>query len=207
MSSDNLLEALWTLSSSHKTNTSSDQLPAEIQQYIITGEQCLLTGNFGCEDTKIREVPQSLEHYLHVKAGTRCSQYSQRQGTSVERLHPRRSCKCPAASPSPDSHHPDPENKKLFSIKQKLNGVILLAASRSYVDAEVSGGAAQRPAGCQDFGDVLQGEGIGEDPHGEADHQEAGGASEGPAVPWLDVRLQEEQVRHTHFIWWITNCV
>lgn len=137
---------------------------------------------------------------MHVEAGTLCFQYSQRRGRSAERLHPRRSCKCPAASPSPGSHHPDPENKNLFSIKKKLNSIVLLAAALSYVDVEVSGGAAQCPAGCQDFGDVLQGEGGGEDPHGEADHQEAGGASEGPAVPWMDVRLQGEQVTDTFYI-------
>lgn len=55
----------------------------------------------------------------------------------------------------------------------------------------------QRPAGRQDSWDVLQGEGGGEDPHGEADHQEARGASEGPAVSWMDVWLQEEQIRDT----------
>lgn len=43
----------------------------------------------------------------------------------------------------------------------------------SYVDTEVSGGTEQSPAGCQGFGDVLQGEGSGEDPHRETDHQEA----------------------------------
>ena len=62
----------------------------------------------------------------------------------------------------------------------------------SYVDAEVSGSAVQRPAGSQGFGEVLQGEGRGEDPHGETEHQETCGASERPAVSWMDVRLQED---------------
>lgn len=65
------------------------------------------------------------------------------------------------------------------------------ARHRSYVDGEVSGGAVQRPAGGQRFGDVLEGEGRGQDPHGEPDHQEARGASEGPAVPRVDVGLQQ----------------
>lgn len=39
---------------------------------------------------------------------------------------------------------------------------------------------------------MLQAEGGGDDPHGEADHQEARRASEGPAVPWMDVWLQEK---------------
>lgn len=72
------------------------------------------------------------------------------------------------------------------------------AAALSYVDAEVSRGAAQRPAWCQRSGDVLQGEGGGEDPHGEADHQESSGASEGPAVSWMDVRLQEVTDNGSH---------
>lgn len=41
---------------------------------------------------------------------------------------------------------------------------------------------------------MLQGEGSGEDPHGEADHQEALGASEGPAASGMDVWLQDEKV-------------
>lgn len=44
---------------------------------------------------------------------------------------------------------------------------------------------------------MLEGKGSGEDPHGEADHQEALGASEGPAVSWMDVWLQDEKVRDT----------
>lgn len=39
---------------------------------------------------------------------------------------------------------------------------------------------------------MLHGDGRGKDPHGQLDHQEAFGASEGPAVPGMDVRLRDE---------------
>lgn len=60
----------------------------------------------------------------------------------------------------------------------------------SYVDAEVPGGAEQRPARCQRLGDVFQRDGRHDDPHGETDHQEAVRALEGPAVSQMDVRLR-----------------
>lgn len=60
----------------------------------------------------------------------------------------------------------------------------------AYVDAEVPGGAEQRPARSQRLGDVLQRDGRQHDPHGETDHQEARGAFEGPAVSRIDVRLR-----------------
>lgn len=60
----------------------------------------------------------------------------------------------------------------------------------SYVDAEVPGGAEQRPARCQRLGDVFQRDGRHDDPHGETDHQEAVRALEGPAVSRMDVRLR-----------------
>jgi len=78
-------------------------------------------------------------------------------------------------------------------MQQELNRTSCSSAALSYVDAELSRGAAKRPAGRQGFGDVLQGEDGGQNPHGEPDHQEACGASEGPAVPWMDVRLQEDR--------------
>lgn len=59
----------------------------------------------------------------------------------------------------------------------------------SYADAEVPGGAEQRPARCQRLGDVFQRDGRHDDPHGETDHQETFRAFEGPAVSWMDVRL------------------
>lgn len=70
----------------------------------------------------------------------------------------------------------------------------LLAAARPYIDTEVSGGTRQRPTWSQNFGDVFQGEGGGADPHGEADHQESSGTSEGPAVSRMDVWLQVSNI-------------
>lgn len=46
------------------------------------------------------------------------------------------------------------------------------------------------PAWRQSFGGVLQGDGSGEDGHGEPDHQETFGTFEGPAVSRVDVRLE-----------------
>lgn len=105
----------------------------------------------------------------------------------------------PSSSPLSWLSSSRPWKHKQISIKTQIKHPesTFLLASLSYVDAEVSGGAAQSPARGQSFGDVLEGEGSGEDPHGEADHQEALGASEGPAVSWMDVWLQDEKVRDT----------
>lgn len=46
------------------------------------------------------------------------------------------------------------------------------------------------PAWRQSFGGVLQGDGGREDGHGEPDHQETSGTSEGPTVSRVDVRLE-----------------
>lgn len=106
----------------------------------------------------------------------------------------------PAVGHSPRSDPPDPENRNRSVSNTLCSHRAPPAGSSwlSYIDAEVPGGAQQRPARCQCFGDVFQGDGSWDDPHGETDHQEAFGASEGPAVSWMDVWLQITQTHTAH---------
>lgn len=85
----------------------------------------------------------------------------------------------------------------LVLIIQTLEAGTLLMSNRkqaalapTHVNVEVSGGAGDLPAWRQSFGGVLQGDGSREDGHGELDHQEASGTSEGPTVSRVDVRLE-----------------
>lgn len=76
-------------------------------------------------------------------------------------------------------------------------GVIALPGgiARTHVNTEVSGGTVHFPRWCQSFGGVLQGDGSREDRHGEPDHQEPAGTSEGPTVSRIDIRLEVRSER------------
>lgn len=75
-------------------------------------------------------------------------------------------------------------------MQQKAGGAAPSALAGTHVNAEVSGGAVHLPAWGQSSGGVLQGDGGGEDGHGEPDRHETSGASEGPTVSRVDVRLE-----------------
>lgn len=72
----------------------------------------------------------------------------------------------------------------------KAGGAAPSALVGTHVNAEVSGGAVHLPAWGQSSGGVLQGDGGGEDGHGEPDGHGTSGASEGPTVSRMDVRLE-----------------
>lgn len=63
----------------------------------------------------------------------------------------------------------------------------------THIDREVLGGAGDVARGRQALGYVLQGEACWVDFHRQPHHKVPLGASERPAVPWIDVRLEKRQ--------------
>lgn len=65
--------------------------------------------------------------------------------------------------------------------------------SRSYKDSKVTWGAGDVSSWRQRPGDVLQAEGCGDNPQGQANHQVTLRAFKCPTVTRIHVRLEEEE--------------